>query len=105
MYITFDTIIRAAAVLGAVITIGGAALALVQWIFRQNRQSVDIEQLRAEHSADIKAIENEQCLLTYGILACLKGLKEQGCNGPVTEAIDKIEKHLNRQAHDLCGKD
>ncbi len=42
----------------------------------------------------------EQCLLTYGILACLKGLKEQGCNGPVTEAIGKIEKHINKQAHD-----
>ena len=36
----------------------------------------------------------------YGILACLKGLKEQGCNGPVTEAIDKIQKHINKQAHD-----
>lgn len=25
---------------------------------------------------------------------------EQGCNGPVTEAIDKIQKHINKQAHD-----
>ncbi len=101
MYITFDTIIRASAVLGAVLAIGGAVLALVRWIFKQNQQSVDIEQLKAEHAADIKSIENEQCLLTYGILACLKGLKEQGCNGPVTEAINKIEKHLNQQAHEL----
>ena len=41
----------------------------------------------------------EQTLLTYGVLACLKGLKEQGCNGPVTEAIGKIEKHINVKAH------
>ena len=38
--------------------------------------------------------------MVYGILACLKGLKEQGCNGPVTEAVNKIEKHINKAAHD-----
>jgi hypothetical protein len=31
--------------------------------------------------------------------ACLSGLKEQGCNGPVTQALDALEKHLNKQAH------
>lgn len=46
-------------------------------------------------------MKSEQCLLTYGVLACLKGLKEQGYNGPVTEAIDRIEKHINKQAHEL----
>ena len=50
---------------------------------------------------DIREINKEQCLNTYGLLACLKGLREQGCNGPVTEAINKIEKHLNKQAHDM----
>ena len=38
-------------------------------------------------------------MLVYGVLACLKGLSEQGCNGPVTEAIGKFEKHLNEKAH------
>ena len=49
---------------------------------------------------DIKSMKSELCLLTYGLLACLKGLKEQGCNGPVTEAIEKIEKRINKQAHE-----
>ena len=48
---------------------------------------------------EIKEMKEEQAILTYGILACLKGLKEQGCNGPVSEAINKIEKHLNEKAH------
>ena len=48
---------------------------------------------------DIKSIKEEQSILTHGVLACLKGLKEQGCNGPVTEAINQIETHLNKQAH------
>ena len=42
----------------------------------------------------------KNALICYGILACLKGLKEQGCNGPVTAALDKIEKHLNQAAHE-----
>lgn len=49
---------------------------------------------------EIKGIKEEQGILTYGILACLKGLQEQGCDGPVTEAIAKIEKHLNVKAHE-----
>ena len=52
-----------------------------------------------QEKEDIKAMEDELCLLTYAVLACLKGLKEQGCNGPVTEAIGKIEKHINQKAH------
>ena len=38
-------------------------------------------------------------LLTYGVLACLEGLKEQGRKGPVTEAIGKIEKHMSQEVH------
>ena len=37
--------------------------------------------------------------LTKGVLACLKGLKEQGCDNPVTIAITEIEDHINKQAH------
>lgn len=32
-----------------------------------------------------------------------KGLEEQGCDGPVHEAIDKIERDLNLRAHDQEG--
>ena len=49
---------------------------------------------------EIKEIKEEQGILVYGILACLKGLKEQGCDGPVTEAIARVEKHLNKKAHE-----
>ena len=37
--------------------------------------------------------------MTQGVLACLKGLQEQGCDGPVTIAIKKLENHINKQAH------
>ena len=53
-----------------------------------------------DQDGDIKTIKKEQTLIIYGVLACLKGMHEQGANGPVTEAIDKIEKHINLAAHD-----
>ena len=56
-------------------------------------------QLRDKHETDNTAIQEEQTLVIYGLLACLKGLNEQGCNGAVTEAIGKIEKHINQKAH------
>ncbi|EKC77057.1 hypothetical protein OBE_00546, partial [human gut metagenome] len=31
--------------------------------------------------------------------ACLKGLKEQGCDGPVTQAIGDIENYLIKKTH------
>ena len=47
----------------------------------------------------IESIQEEQTVQCYCILACLKGLAEQGCNGPVHEGIERMEKHLNKKAH------
>lgn len=88
MYVDVNTIITAASLIAAIGAIFSVVFAVYRWYLRQNRQDAEIERMKSE-----------QCLLTYGILACLKGLKEQGCNGPVAEAIDKIEKHINKQAH------
>ena len=89
MYLDTNTIITAASLLTSLVAIFSVIFAIYRWYLRQNEQDKEIEK-----------IKSEQCLLTYGILACLKGLQEQGCNGPVTEAVNKIEKHINQQAHD-----
>lgn len=88
MVVTTQDIITAAAVLAAALALLGSYNRAYNWYRKQDRQDEDIASLK-----------EEQGLLTYGVLACLKGLKEQGCNGPVTEAIGRIEKHLNQQAH------
>lgn len=88
-----------ASVLGALTAIGAVAYKIIKWFQAQEKQTTDIEDLKKQEKEDIKAMEDELCLLTYAVLACLKGLKEQGCNGPVTEAIGKIEKHINQKAH------
>lgn len=83
-----ETIITIASIITALGVILGVVFAVYKWYLKQEKQD-----------KDIKAIKEEQCLLTQGVLACLKGLQEQGCDGPVTSAIKKIETHLNQQAH------
>lgn len=83
-----DVLLVLAEVLGAGAVVFGAIFAVHKWVLKQNKQDVEI-----------KALKEEQTVICYGVLAALKGLKEQGCNGPVTEAINKLEKHLNVQAH------
>ncbi len=98
--ITWQTVITASAFVAAVIALVGVFAKAVRWMDRQKQQDNDIKALRATHVSDMDAIKQEQTLMVYGVLACLKGLKEQGCNGPVTEAINRIEKHLNQKAHE-----
>ena len=81
-------IITIASVITALGVILGSVFAFHNWLLK-----------REKNDSDIKAIKEEQSILTKGVLACLKGLKEQGCDGPVTEAIENIEDHINKQAH------
>ena len=77
-----------AATITALGVVFGAIFAVHKWFLKQEKQD-----------ADIKAIKEEQTVLTQGVLACLQGLHEQGCNGPVTAGIDKLETDLNKQPH------
>lgn len=86
--VTWQTIITAAAVVGAVIA-----------LFKNYNRGYDFVKRQKEQAKSIQAIQAEQALLTRGILACLKGLQEIGANGPVTVAIGEIEQHLNDAAH------
>lgn len=90
MYIDSGTIIDFAALITALGVIGGV---LVN-IYSQYTKQKKIE-------ADIKEIKEELCILTHGILNCLKIMKDKGYNGAVTDFNKEIEKHLNKKAHDM----
>lgn len=55
----------------------------------------NITKLKAENEVTKK----ESILLIESVQACLKGLKEQGCNGPVTDAIKNIDDYLLHASH------
>ena len=83
-----EVIITAASVVTALGVIFGILFAFFKWLMKRDKNDVEIRE-----------IKEEQTILTKGVLACLKGLKEQGCDGPVTVAITEIEDHINKQAH------
>ena len=109
--LTAQTIITAGEVITAALLLLKRFANGVRWFDKQEKHSTDIEALRTKHEADVAALEaelaaeirknNEELqLLTYGVLACLKGMQAKGCNGPVTDAVNTIEKYLNQKAHE-----
>jgi adenylosuccinate lyase len=97
--LTWQSIVTAGAVVGAIIALVSYFSKVVRWVDKQGAQDKDIKEIRKHHEEDMASIKEEQTLLVHGVLACLKGLSEQGCNGPVTEAIHQFEKYLNEKAH------
>ena len=92
MYIDADVIIKAASLLGALGVLISAVVAVYK-VVDQNKKQTEV----------IRSIRDEQTLICYALKACLSGLIEQGCNGPVTAALEKLDKHLNQKAHNSGG--
>ena len=60
-------------------------------------------EINRRQSEFINAIQEEQQIICYGLRGALQGLVEQGCNGPCRDALDKLNKHLNKNAHPHIG--
>lgn len=92
-------IIEAASMFTAIMVLVGGLWAGFKFFYRQQIQDSDMVNLKKEHVHDINLIREEQQMICYGVLACLDGLKQQGCNGNVTQAHTALEKYLNKAAH------
>ena len=88
MYIDVDTIIKAASLLGAMSALIGAVIAIYK-VYESNKRQTEA----------VKAIQEEQTLVCYGLRGALQGLIEQGCDGPCKDALNMLDKHLNKSAH------
>lgn len=99
--ITPQNIILAFSFIGAAVGIIAYFAKAVRWMDRQKKQDEEIKALRDKHDADQRYINEELTILTKGVLACLKGLAEQGCNDSVPKTAKLIEEHLNKKAHEV----
>lgn len=75
------------------ITLGVILYRAFRWMERQKVQDIEIQN-----------IKKEQCIICFALLATLDGLKQLGANGGVTEAHQKLGKHLNQSAHNWEGE-
>ena len=90
MYIDVETLNKLAIAIGAIVTIGGALYSMFSWYGKQKQVEKDLDE-----------VKTELCILTKGILACLKVMQDKGYGGAVSEFSQDIEKYLNKKAHDV----
>lgn len=88
------TLGQIAAAIGLLGILGSAIIYVVKvYIKHENRfKSIENRVSQLENDSLINKTENR--IILKGLLSCLKGLKEQGCNGPVTKSIAEIEEYL-----------
>lgn len=108
--ITID-INELAKLIGSLGVIIGVATAFIKWLNKrekttekvealEEKEETDIEAIKQMHKDDMDKVQNELCVISYGLLAALDGLKQLGANGEVSKAHDKLSKHINQQAHE-----
>ncbi len=88
MTIDINTIKVIADLISAVTVIAGFVFAIASGYSKLKKQSKDIEDMKKENT-----------LVCFALQACLDGLEQLGANHTVPVAKEKLEKHLNINAH------
>lgn len=86
-------VVKVAALISALGVILGAVITVFKFYDSTKRQN-------EAQNKKIKQIQTEQTLICYALSACLDGLEQLGANHTVPKAKEKLEKHLNKAAHD-----
>ena len=90
-----QTIITTAAVIAAAIAIMGYYNKIHDWINHQAEQDERMDRIEKAAATERK----ELTLIVYALSACLDGLGQLGANHTVPIAKDKLDKYINKQAH------
>lgn len=90
-----QTIITTAAVIAAIIAIVGYYNKVYSWVKHQEEQDKRMDRIEKEDATERK----ELTLIVYALSACLDGLGQLGANHTVPVAKDKLDKYINKQAH------
>lgn len=90
-----QTIITTAAVIAAIIAIVGYYNKVYSWVNHQEEQDKRMDRIEKEAATERK----ELTLIVYALSACLDGLGQLGANHTVPIAKDKLDKYINKQAH------
>lgn len=80
-----------AAVFAALASLGGAVgviFGAYKWYLRQN-----------ERDSDVGRMKEENTLIVFALCACLDGLEQLGANHTVSLAKEKLDKYVNKMAH------
>jgi hypothetical protein len=88
MWITWDTIISIGAAAGVIASMVAVVLKVHKWYLRQQEQD-----------CELKKMKHENRIICEGLSACLDGLMQLGANHNVPKVKEKLDEHLNEEAH------
>lgn len=98
---------KIAGVITTLSVIIGVPISLKKWHDKKEKEKIakiEAEKDRAkkdvEQDKKIQSMQTEMTLLCYAVSACLDGLMQMGCNHSVPNAKDKLDKYLNKKAHE-----
>lgn len=94
------TIGQVVGAIGTISVISAFFLGIFKW-YKNSIQDklVNFDTRISKLEKDSKTNKEENTILLKGLLACLKGLQEQGCDGAVVSSISEIESYLLEKAH------
>ena len=96
-------IVKLAQIIGALSVVLGAIVGGYKLYDKLIDRMTALEKRVSDMETDLERVKKEDTIVIYALRACLDGLHQKGCNGKVTEAIEMIDKHLNKAAHDQDG--
>ena len=64
---------------------------------RQKELEQHIADIREEHAKSFTEFKDNDHVIITGLIACLEGLVEQGCNGPVKAGLKELKTYLIRK--------
>ena len=93
-------IVKLAEIIGACSVILGLIIGVYKIYDKMTDKLDELEKRVANLEKENHRIKKENALVIYALGACLDGLHQKGCNGKVTEALNKISEYINNAAHD-----
>lgn len=93
-------VVKVAEIIGACSVILGVIIGGYKLYDKLLDRMDEIEKRMNAQEKELERMKKEDTLVIYALRACLDGLKQQGCNGEVTKAYKKLDKHMNQAAHD-----
>jgi hypothetical protein len=64
---------------------------------RQKELEQHIADIRKEYAKSFTEFKDNDHVIITGLIACLEGLVEQGCNGPVKAGLKELKTYLIRK--------
>lgn len=102
------TIGQIISVMGGLTIIVGFFVTIFKW-YKKNitdrftdmeKRVKTIEHMEKKYRKELQDSKEERFILLKGQLACLKGLSEQGINGPVSQGIKDLEGYMIKKSHE-----